>query len=43
MLYNFFDALNITAVPREANHRADNLAKSAVDFKLLNLDHRAGI
>ncbi len=31
MLYNFFDALNITAVPREANHRADNL------------DHRAGI
>ena len=39
MFDNFFEAVNITVVPREANHWADNLAKSAVSLKPPNLDH----
>jgi len=36
---NFFEAANITAIPREENHKADNLAKSVVSLKPPNWNH----
>jgi hypothetical protein len=39
MFYNFFDAVNITNVLREVNHRDENLASFAIALKPPNLDH----
>jgi len=39
MFDNFFDVVNIIVVPREVNHRANNLSKSVVYLMPPNLDH----